>query len=99
MVRARAKASTSAKERAGSPCPRKPNARRTAARRSPDVRPTSTGERGGNIMSAHGIGLRAKHYSDILAHGVDVPIVEAITENFVGRGGRPRAVLERVRRD
>jgi uncharacterized protein (UPF0276 family) len=29
--------------------------------------------------------------------GVDV--VEAVTENFLGRGGRPRAVLERVRRD
>ena len=25
--------------------------------------------------------------------------VEAVTENFLGRGGRPRAVLERVRRD
>ena len=29
--------------------------------------------------------------------GVD--FVEAVTENFLGRGGRPRAVLERVRRD
>ena len=31
------------------------------------------------------------------ARGVD--FVEAVTENFLGRGGRPRAVLERVRRD
>lgn len=47
----------------------------------------------------HGIGLRTKHYRELLERGSPVPCVEAITENFIGRGGRPRALLERVRRD
>jgi uncharacterized protein (UPF0276 family) len=47
----------------------------------------------------HGIGLRTKHYPEILERGLRADFVEAITENFVDRGGRPRAVLERVRRD
>ena len=48
----------------------------------------------------HGIGLRSKHFGDWLAgapRGVD--FVEAISENFLAPGGRPRAVLEKVRRD
>ncbi len=47
----------------------------------------------------HGFGLRTKHYPDLLSGGAPVPCVEAITENVLGRGGRPAAVLERVRRD
>lgn len=47
----------------------------------------------------HGFGLRTKHYPHLLANGAPVPCVEAITENFLDRGGRPAAVLERVRRD
>ena len=47
----------------------------------------------------HGFGLRTKHYPELLASGSPVPCVEAITENFLGRGGRPAALLERVRRD
>jgi len=47
----------------------------------------------------HGYGLRAPHYAELLEHGPRVSFVEAVTENFVGRGGRARAVLERVRRD
>ena len=47
----------------------------------------------------HGFGLRTKHYPELLASGAPAPCVEAITENFLGRGGRPAAVLERVRRD
>ena len=46
-----------------------------------------------------GIGLRAGHYAELLERGVPVRFAEAISENHLGRGGRPRAVLERVRRD
>ncbi|MCA9711245.1 MAG: DUF692 domain-containing protein, partial [Myxococcales bacterium] len=52
----------------------------------------------------HGVGLRLAHYDRALAQGVDVDFIEVVTENFFGPGGtvpggRPRAVLERVRRD
>lgn len=54
----------------------------------------------------HGVGLRLAHYDHALAGDVgrDVDWVEVITENFIGPhagppGGRPRAVLERVRQD
>lgn len=46
-----------------------------------------------------GIGLRTEHFSDFLAGGVPVDWVEAISENFFAPGGRPRAVLEKVRQD
>lgn len=52
----------------------------------------------------HGVGLRLAHYDRALAGGLgrDVDWVEVISENFFGPqggppGGRPRAVLERVR--
>lgn len=52
----------------------------------------------------HGVGLRLAHYDRALASGVDVDFIEVVTENFFGPGGtvpggRPRAVLERVRAD
>ena len=47
----------------------------------------------------HGYGLRVPHYAALLEHGASAPCVEAITENFLNRGGRARAVLDRVRRD
>lgn len=47
----------------------------------------------------HGVGLRVPHYQRALTEGLEVDWVEAITENFFGGGGRPRAVLERLRRD
>jgi uncharacterized protein len=43
--------------------------------------------------------LRVPHYGELLARGARCNFVEAISENFIGRGGRARAVLERVRRD
>jgi uncharacterized protein (UPF0276 family) len=49
--------------------------------------------------SAHGYGLRVPHYAELLERGPRGDLLEAITENFIGRGGRARAVLERVRRD
>jgi uncharacterized protein (UPF0276 family) len=51
------------------------------------------------MSRGHGYGLRASHYADLLELGVRAEYVEAISENFLGRGGRPAAVLERVRRD
>ncbi|HYZ90712.1 MAG TPA: DUF692 domain-containing protein [Myxococcales bacterium] len=47
----------------------------------------------------HGIGLRSKHYGRFLAERPQVGWIEAISENFIGAGGRPFAVLEKVRRD
>jgi uncharacterized protein (UPF0276 family) len=47
----------------------------------------------------HGIGLRVPHYERALRGGLEVDWVEVITENFFGGGGRPRAVLEAVRRE
>jgi uncharacterized protein (UPF0276 family) len=45
----------------------------------------------------HGFGLRAEHYANILERGVRADWCEAVTENYLWRGGRPLAVLERVR--
>jgi len=47
----------------------------------------------------HGVGLRVPHYERALAGELDVDWIEVISENFFGGGGRPRAVLERIRRD
>lgn len=49
--------------------------------------------------AGHGISLKAAHYPELLKRRVPVEWAEAVTENFLGRGGRPAAVLERVRRD
>ncbi len=46
-----------------------------------------------------GVGLRVPHYDRLLGHGLGADVGEALTENFLHRGGRPAAVLERVRRD
>jgi uncharacterized protein len=46
-----------------------------------------------------GVGLRPKHYLEFLETSPAVDWVEAISENFMGIGGRPLAVLEKVRRD
>lgn len=47
----------------------------------------------------HGVGLRVPHFDRALAEGLDVDLVEVVSENFFGGGGRPMAVLERLRRD
>lgn len=47
----------------------------------------------------HGVGLRSVHYGRFLDESPVVDWVEAISENFMGVGGRPLAVLEKVRRD
>jgi uncharacterized protein (UPF0276 family) len=51
------------------------------------------------IPLGHGIGLRTKHFARFLAERPPVDWVEAVTENFMAPGGRPIAVLEKVRAD
>jgi hypothetical protein len=45
----------------------------------------------------HGIGLRTQHFPRVLDGTARADWFEAISENFMIRGGRPLAVLERVR--
>ena len=47
----------------------------------------------------HGIGLRTKHFAQMLVERPPVDWLEATSENFFVRGGRPLAVLDKVRRD
>jgi uncharacterized protein (UPF0276 family) len=48
----------------------------------------------------HGIGLRTAHFPHIVEHGAaGVDWFEVISENFFEPGGRPWAVLDRVRRE
>ena len=47
----------------------------------------------------HGIGLRTKHFAELLAEPPPVDWLEATSENFFVKGGRPLAVLDKVRRD
>ena len=47
----------------------------------------------------HGLGLRPKHFGRFLEGRPAVDWIEATSENFMTRGGRPLAVLEKVRRD
>jgi hypothetical protein len=52
-----------------------------------------------NRMLGCGIGLRREHFDFVLSERPAVPWFEVISENFMSEGGRPRHVLERVRRD
>ena len=45
----------------------------------------------------HGVGLRTRHFARFMAERPPVDWVEAVTENFMAPGGRPIAVLEKVR--
>ena len=45
----------------------------------------------------HGVGLRNKHFPEVLAGRVRVDWFEAISENFMVRGGRPLRVLDQAR--
>jgi uncharacterized protein (UPF0276 family) len=48
---------------------------------------------------SHGVGLRPKHFGRFLSEPPRVDWMEATSENFMAPGGRPLAVLERVRRE
>lgn len=45
----------------------------------------------------HGVGLRTKHFPRVLDGTARIDWFEVISENFMIRGGRPLAVLERAR--
>ena len=47
----------------------------------------------------YGVGLRPKHYGQVLEDRPAIDWFEVISENFMVRGGRPLHVLERVRAD
>ncbi len=47
----------------------------------------------------HGVGLRTRHFGQLLEQRPPVDWLEVISENFFAKGGRPLAVLEKVRRD
>ena len=51
---------------------------------------------GMSSLSGVGIGLRATHYETILNSLPQVPWFEALTDNYMGRGGLPLHHLERV---
>ena len=48
-------------------------------------------------LTGCGVGLRKEHFDTILAETPEVAWFEAISENFMVAGGRPRYVLEQVR--
>ncbi len=50
-------------------------------------------------LLGHGVGLRPKHFARWLSERPSVDWVEATSENYLGLGGRPYAVLQKVRRD
>lgn len=43
-----------------------------------------------------GLGLRTNHYAHILGHEPEVGWFEALSENYLDSGGRPRYVLEQI---
>lgn len=45
----------------------------------------------------HGIGLRPRHFGQLLAERPPVGWMEAVSENYLAAGGRPVAALEKVR--
>ncbi len=49
-------------------------------------------------LSGCGIGLRREHYETVLSQRPPLPWFEVISEDFMVAGGRPRHVLEQVRR-
>lgn len=48
-------------------------------------------------MLGFGLGLRSPHYDYVLEHQPAVDWFELITENYLAPGGRPRAILHKIR--
>jgi uncharacterized protein (UPF0276 family) len=55
---------------------------------------TTAGNRVGHL--GFGVGLRSAHFAHLERHWPDVDWFEAISENFMDSGGRPRYVLDRI---
>ena len=72
--------------------------RRPPAAAAPEGRLTlfSMGDRFGLPDLGVGVGLRTVHFGHVLSKAPDVDFFEALTENFLDTGGRPRHVLDRV---
>ena len=51
------------------------------------------------MTSSFGLGLRTEHYSDFLEKPQPVEWLEVISENFMVDGGKPLAILDRIRAD
>ena len=51
------------------------------------------------VSPGFGLGLRPDHYPDFLAAPWPVDWLEIISENYMVPGGRPMAILDRVRAD
>ena len=52
-----------------------------------------------NMTSSFGLGLRTEHYNDFLEKPQPVEWLEVISENFMVDGGKPLAILDRIRAD
>lgn len=50
-------------------------------------------------FAGFGLGMRTEHYDAYLSGTAPVDFVEIISENFMGEGGRPLHLLERVRQN
>jgi len=51
------------------------------------------------LAGCAGVGLRAEHYADFTESRPAVGFIEAHSENYFGRGGRPQHFLQLARRD
>ena len=51
------------------------------------------------MTSSFGLGLRTEHYNDFLEKPQPVEWLEVISENFMVDGGKPLAILDRIRAD
>ncbi len=50
-------------------------------------------------QTGFGLGLRTAHYADFLRERQPLDWLEIISDNFLGEGGKPLAVLDRIRQD
>ena len=50
-------------------------------------------------QTGFGLGLRTAHYADFVRERQTLDWLEIITDNFLGEGGKPLAVLDRIRQD
>ncbi|MFN3984970.1 MAG: DUF692 domain-containing protein [Rhodocyclaceae bacterium] len=50
-------------------------------------------------FAGFGLGLRTAHYADFIAAAQPLDWLEIISENYMFQGGKPRAMLDRIRAD
>jgi len=69
---------------------------RTATKSASDAAPAAVSEGRRPPYLGFGLGLRPKHYQDILEGNPQVDWFEVISENYMVRGGQPLAILDRI---